>query len=154
LPNRAAARIERDESTARLGPDILSEDFNAAEAIHRIQSMPQIAIADALLDQSAVAGIGNIFKCEALFASGIDPFARVADLSPEHVSRVVDKARRLMRASIAGRRLDFSVYGRGGKQCRRCGSIVERRKQGVDMRVTYWCPRCQRSSITANSRTS
>jgi endonuclease-8 len=151
---RRGFELERDPSIASLGPDILSEDFDATEAAHRIQSMPDVAIGDALLDQRAIAGIGNIFKCEVLFASGVDPFVRVADLSSEHIGRLIEKARRLMRASIAGRRLAFSVYGRGGKQCRRCGAVIERRKQGNGARVTYWCPRCQPSSAAAHTRTS
>jgi endonuclease VIII len=151
---RRGSELERDPSISGLGPDILSDDFDLDRATGRIQSMPDVPIGEALLDQHAIGGIGNIFKCEALFASGIDPFARVADLSSERIGRVVEKARRLMRASIAGRRLDFSVYGRGGKQCRRCGSPIGRRKEGNQARVTYWCPRCQRSAMAANARTS
>jgi endonuclease-8 len=114
---------------------------------------PEIDIAEALLNQQAVAGIGNIFKCEALYASGLDPFTNVADLSREDIARVVEKARRLMRASVAGRRMVFSVYGRGGRPCRRCGTTIARHKDGHDARVTYWCPRCQARRVAAKART-
>jgi endonuclease-8 len=144
--------LERDPSVRNLGPDILTDTFEAVEAARRVEGTPDIAIADALLNQQAIAGIGNIFKCEALFASGVDPFTRVADLSREDIARIIEKARRLMRASIARTRMDFSVYGRGGRPCRRCGTVIARRKEQNDSRVTYWCPRCQARNLAANAR--
>jgi endonuclease VIII len=134
--------LERDPAVRDLGPDILAGEFDTAEAIRRIESMPDAQIADALLDQRAIAGIGNIFKSEALFVARIDPFARVGDLSRADVERAVDAARRLMRASALRRPAAFSVYSRSGRPCRRCGTPIVRRKQGVDARVTYWCERC------------
>jgi endonuclease VIII len=145
--------LERNSVVRTLGPDILAEEFDAADAARRIAMTPEIDIAEALLSQQAVAGIGNIFKCEALYASGLDPFTRVADLSREDIARVVEKARRLMRASVAGRRMVFSVYGRGGRPCRRCGAVIARRKGADEARVTYWCPRCQAPRVVANART-
>jgi len=148
-----AGELERSPLLQNLGPDILAEEFDAAEAAQRIAVTPEIDIAEALLNQQALAGIGNIFKCEALYASGLDPFTRVADLSREDIVRVVEKARRLMRASVAGRRMAFSVYGRGGRPCRRCGTTIARRKYGDEARVTYWCPRCQERRVAAKVRT-
>ena len=148
-----AGELESSPAVRNLGPDILAEEFDAADAAQRIAMMPEIDIAEALLNQHAVAGIGNIFKCEALYASGLDPYTRVADLSREDIARVIEKARRLMRASVAGRRMVFSVYGRGGRPCRRCGSTIAQRKQGDEARVTYWCPRCQEPRVAANART-
>jgi endonuclease-8 len=147
-----ADELKRSPAVRDLGPDILGEDFDAADAAQRIAMMPEFDIAEALLNQRAVAGIGNIFKCEALYASGLDPFTRVADLSREDIARVVEKARRLMRASVAGRRMVFSVYGRGGRPCRRCGLTIAQRKEGAGARVTYWCPRCQ-ERVAAKART-
>ena len=148
-----AGDLERSPAVRHLGPDILAEAFDAAEAAQRIEMTPEIDIAEALLNQQAVAGIGNIFKCEALYASGLDPFTYVADLSREDIARVVEKARRLMRASVAGRRMVFSVYGRGGRPCRRCGTTIARHKDGHEARVTYWCPRCQARRVAAKART-
>jgi len=145
--------LERDPTFRDLGPDILAEEFDSAAAAHRIESMPDAQIADAVLDQRLIAGIGNIFKSEALFASGLNPFARVADLPREDIRRLIEKARRLMRASVGGRRMPFLVYGQGGRPCRRCGTLIARRQDG-DARVTYWCPRCQRGTLAANARTS
>ena len=144
--------LARSPAIRNLGPDILSEGFDAADAAERIATTPHVGIAEALLDQQAIAGIGNIFKCEALYASGMHPFTPVADLSREDIARVVEKARRLMRASVAGRRMVFSVYGRGGRSCRRCGATIAR--QGGDhARVTYWCPRCQERRVAAKAHT-
>jgi len=148
-----AADLERSPAVRNLGPDILGEDFDAADAAQRMAMTPEMDIAEALLDQQAVAGIGNIFKCEALYAAGLDPFTHVADLSREDLVRVVEKARRLMRASVADRRMAFSVYGRGGRPCRRCGTTIARRHARGEARVTYWCPRCQQSRVAAKART-
>jgi endonuclease-8 len=141
-----ARDLERDSAVRDLGPDILADGFDAADAVSRIQAMTEAEIAEALLDQQAVAGIGNIFKSESLFVARVDPFARVGTLSRDDVSRVVDAARRLMRASAVERPAAFSVYGRGGRPCRRCGTPISRRKQGENARVTYWCERCQPAS--------
>ena len=136
--------LDRDPAVRDLGPGILQDEFDTAEAVRRIESMPDAHIADALLDQRAIAGIGNIFKSEALFVARINPFARVGDLSRADVERAVDAARRLLRASALQRPGAFSVYSRSGRPCRRCGTPISRRKQGIDARVTYWCERCQR----------
>jgi endonuclease-8 len=144
----SARDLERDPTVRDLGPDILAERFDAGEVVSRIQAMAEADIAAALLDQRAVAGIGNIFKSESLFVARVDPFARVGTLPREDVERVVDAARRLMRASATQRPAGFSVYGRAGRPCRRCGTLISRRKQGENARVTYWCERCQPASPT------
>lgn len=141
--------LERTGPVHDLGPDIVSDGFDAAEALRRIEAMPAMEIGDALLDQRAIAGIGNIFKSEALFTSRTDPFAPVGDLARADLERVIDAARRLMRASAVQRPASFSVYGRAGRPCRRCGTRISQRKQGADLRVTYWCERCQPKSRTA-----
>ena len=147
-----------------LGPDLLSSTFIPETAVARILARADMEIADALLDQSAIAGIGNIYKSEVLFAGRINPFARVGDLAKEDVERLVGVAEKLMRANVAETapggirtygglrrttsRLDpgarFWVYGRAGKPCRRCGTAISRRKQGPNARSTYWCEHCQR----------
>ena len=139
----SARDLERTPAVRELGPDILSEDFDGADVVARIEAMPETQIADALLDQHAVAGIGNIFKSESLFAARVDPFARVAALSRDDLVRLVSAARRMMRASATQRPAGFSVYGRAGRPCRRCGTPISRRQQGENARVTYWCERCQ-----------
>jgi len=145
----SARDLEQDPTVRDLGPDILAEGFDAAEVVSRIQAMAEADIADALLDQRLVSGIGNIFKSESLFVARVDPFARVGALPREDVARVVDAARRLMRASATQRPAGFSVYGRAARPCRRCGTRISRRKQGENARATYWCERCQRTRALA-----
>jgi endonuclease-8 len=155
-----AASLEREGPVAELGPDVLSDTFDAPEAVSRLRARGEMAIADALLDQRALAGIGNVFKSESLFAARVNPFTPVHALDDGTLSRIVATAQRQMRANAGeadtvaaagGRRttnrLDPSarlwVYGRRGLPCRRCGTPIERAKQGPDSRSTNWCERCQ-----------
>lgn len=141
----AADAVESAEAIQRLGPDVLSSGFVVADAAARLAAVGDTAVADALLDQQVVAGIGNIYKSESLFAAGINPFTPVSALDRAQLERIVDKARRLMTASVASGRLPFRVYGRAGDPCRRCGTRIEMKKQGPHARSTYWCPRCQKT---------
>jgi endonuclease-8 len=141
--------LERSEPVRDLGPDILAADFDAEEAARRVEAMPQTDIADALLDQTAVAGIGNIFKSESLYAARVHPFAPVSRLTHDQILRVIERARRLMQAAATERRARFSVYGRAGQPCRRCGTSISRRAQGLHRRLTYWCARCQQAPAPA-----
>lgn len=127
-----------------LGPDLLSEEFDAEVAVTRIRARAGQEVGDALLDQSVVAGIGNIWKSEVLFVCRIDPFARIESLDDAQLRAIVSAARTLLRRSVEGEAGARSVYGRGGKPCRRCGAVIATTRQGADARVTYWCPRCQR----------
>jgi endonuclease-8 len=163
----AVAEIERGPALSTLGPDVLSEGFDAGEAARRIRERAGMSIADALLDQSAIAGIGNIYKCEALFAAKVHPFTSVSSLGSETIARVVETAAKMMRANVAepsahvssGRRTTgradprarFWVYGRRGQPCRRCGTPITRDAR-TDARVTYWCSRCQSTSLESIDR--
>jgi len=154
-----AEQLERTSVLRELGPDPLSDRFDASEAVRRLCARGETAIADALLDQSAIAGIGNVYKSEVLFAARVDPFVEVRALTPEHVADLVGIASKMLRDNVAerptgpfqGRRTTgrtdpaarLWVYGRAGKPCRRCGTPISRRAQGPFARVTYWCERCQ-----------
>jgi endonuclease-8 len=153
--------LERHRTLVRLGPDPLDPAFDRSEALRRLRAQPRAAIADGLLDQRVIAGVGNVLKSEILFLSGVHPFTAAADLPAATLERVIDAACELLKANVltreqtlsrvtgrrTTRRLDPSaklwVYGRGGKSCRRCGARIEARKTGIDARLTYWCPRCQ-----------
>ena len=150
-----AHSLARQEDLRRIGPDLIGETFDLDEAIRRIRARPEEEIANVILNQRVVAGIGNEYKSELLFMTGISPFAHVADVSDEQLTRLLEVARKVMVANVemrSGARITtFSldpgaaqyVYGRGGKPCRRCGTPVQYAKQGKDARGTYWCPRCQ-----------
>jgi endonuclease-8 len=155
------AAVERE--LAEVGPDPLGASFDARAAVERLRASGDTEIAEALLDQRAIAGIGNIYKSEILFAAGISPFVRVADLTGAMLERIVGLAVTLMRANVderspsgivtytgfrrSTRSADPSprlwVYGRAGQPCRRCGGPIARVRQGAHARPTYWCEKCQ-----------
>lgn len=144
----------------RLGPDLLGADFDAAEATRRLRdpSRAAMTIAEALLDQRALAGIGNVYKSEVLWIEGVSPFASVASLDDATLARLVSTARRLLlenadptrrveRVTTRGDRGapgPLYVYGRAGRPCRRCRTPISRVRQGTALpRSTFWCPICQ-----------
>jgi endonuclease-8 len=153
--------LPRHEELRRLGPDLLADDFDAAEAAARIRARTG-EIGDVLLNQRVIAGIGNVYKSETLFAAGISPFADAAALDEDQVRRLVETARKFLRANVSTglpsmttytgfrrttRRDDPAqrlwVYGRARLPCRKCGTPIRVRAQGRDARLTYWCPACQ-----------
>jgi len=153
----AASDVGARDAIASLGPDLLAPDFDAAEAVRRLQARGDMTIAEALLDQRALAGIGNVFKSEVLFEGGVGPFTKVSAIEADRLSALVDIARRQLAANVGasagghGRRTTgrlavaegLWVYGRGGRPCRRCGTPISFARQGLGARPTYWCPRCQ-----------
>lgn len=136
------ASKEESRLVSHLGPDILGPHWRPPEAAQRVRRSPAGNLKEALLDQTAVAGIGNIYASEALWAARQSPFAsaRVAD-----VECVLAEARGLMMASLEGSRRPFRVYGRAGLVCERCGAVIRRSALGPagKRRATYWCPSCQ-----------
>ncbi|MDQ2869292.1 MAG: Fpg/Nei family DNA glycosylase [Acidobacteriota bacterium] len=150
----SARSTVRHPSLSRLGGDILAENFDAAAAAAAIRSMGSVAIGEALLHQGAVAGIGNIYKSESLFAAKLDPFIPVSALPPSEIERVLLLARGLMQASLGpaasassrpGSTRGSRVYRRAGKACASCGTSIRMRRQGDAGRSTYWCPHCQQA---------
>jgi endonuclease-8 len=143
------------EALAGLGPDLLGETFDADEGRRRLRALGELAIGEAVMSQRAVAGIGNIFKSETLFATKVNPFALVRDLPDETLDLILKMARRLLKRSVAstsGRRQfrsptrgdGHAVYMRRGRPCFTCGGAIAMRRQGAPPRSTYFCPRCQR----------
>jgi endonuclease-8 len=138
---------------SRLGPDLLDDDWgpdDAAEARRRLRDPARAdrPISEALLDQSAVAGIGNIWRNEVLFAERVDPWATARDLDDGTLDRLVGTARGMLRASAstAPGRAPITVYRRAGRPCRRCGTAIRSAPlSGEIPRTTYWCPQCQES---------
>jgi endonuclease VIII len=159
---RTAGSLKRDRVIASLGPDLLDPDADLDEAVNRLRERGPMAIADALLDQTALAGIGNVHKSEALFAAGVSPFATVASLSDDVLRAIVTTAREQLVANTRDHREALSarggmrrttgslhpdarlwVCGRAGEPCRRCGTPIAMAKQGEGVRLTYYCPGCQ-----------
>jgi endonuclease-8 len=167
----SSRQMARHPQMSALGPDLLAGagaeyryTVDVAEIVRRMRGHSRDPIAEVLLNQRVVAGIGNVFKSEILFAAGVSPFATVDSLSEPELERIVGIARDQLAASVLdrsrtltpaiGRRTTGSldpaarlwVYSRRGKKCRRCGAIIRSKKTGRDARLTYWCPHCQRLS--------
>jgi endonuclease VIII len=132
-------------AVGRLGPDILADDPDLDRMVTNIRAGDQgRATGDALLDQRLVAGIGNKWKAEALWAVELSPWRRLAETSDEELRAVLEAATRQMRGSLEGRRHVNRVYRRVGRPCPRCAGRIASRGQGDANRIAYWCPGCQR----------
>ncbi len=144
--------LVRDESTkvGHLGPDILSDAWMVADIVARARLVGATAIGELLLDQRVTAGIGNVYRCEALWQRRVNPWTKSAQLTDQDLAALFESARQAMLANLKGRyeRLfpgygKAAVHGRGGRPCPRCGTRIRVRAQGELARLTYWCPACQ-----------
>jgi endonuclease VIII len=131
-------------SAPRLGPDILGEPPDYETMLARLRAGPQEReIGEALLDQRLVAGIGNVWRAEALWEVRVSPWRRLDELRDDELGAVLEAAHELMEAALEGRRGPRRVYRRAARMCPRCGGIVRSAPQGRDPRTVYWCPGCQ-----------
>jgi endonuclease-8 len=147
-----------------LAIDVLSDEFNAGEVLRRMIACADEEVADVLLHQEVMAGVGNVFKSEVCFVTGVNPFSRVGSLDNEKLTALIAASQKLVAANVledsgetivayGGRKrrttheadpaASLWVYGRAGEPCRRCGEAIRRRIQGPDARVTFWCANCQ-----------
>jgi endonuclease-8 len=138
------AQLLRDPRLARLGPDLLADEFDPEAGAARIRSIaPDLKLGDALLGQRLVAGIGNIFRSEGCFAARVDPGTQVSGLSDDQIADVLTATRALMLEAVETGRQPNQVYRRAGRPCPRCGTPIASRATGDSARITYWCPGCQ-----------
>jgi endonuclease-8 len=164
---QTARTLERFTAVAGLGPDVLGNKFAADDAAVRLLGHGGEEIGNVLLNQRVLAGLGNVFKSEICFACGVNPFRKVASLRPQEIECLLETARRFLQANVVdgagdsivtytgGRRTTGSsnpaarywVYRRSGSECRRCGTTVLMRRQGLGARSTYWCPDCQKGPV-------
>jgi endonuclease VIII len=156
------AQLKRHPDLSRIGPDLLDPAFDEDEALCRLRARTG-TIAEALLNQRVVAGVGNEYKSEVLFLARINPVDPVSVLKDDALREIIAIARRLLRENVVDpareplvvrrgsrrttRMLNEAerrwVYGRSGKPCRTCGAVVQVTKIGIDARLTFWCPECQ-----------
>lgn len=149
--------LEGHNVLAHLGPEPLSDDFNAAW-LHEKSKRKKTAIKPWLMDNKLVVGVGNIYASESLFVAGIHPDRLASSLSTEECARLVASIKAVLLRSIeqGGTTLrdflqsdgkpgyfaqELQVYGREGEPCRACGTLISAGKHG--QRSTYWCRRCQ-----------
>jgi endonuclease-8 len=151
-----ARSLQRRDGLNRLGPAPLAPDFDASLAIANLAAHPDLELGLALLDQTVLAGLGNVFKSEVAFACGLNPFRKVATLTGEQLAGLVATARELLQANVTAssghrrtttgntqREENLWVYGRKGQPCRRCATPIRAQKHAADGRITFWCPLCQ-----------
>ena len=162
-----ARSLERSSQVPKLGPDVLSEGFSVEHGVQalreRAASHPEDEVGVVLLNQRVMAGLGNVYKSEVAFAARVNPFRAMRTIMEREIEALVEAARKYMTANVAEgtseqmvtytgprrttRAMDHGarmwVYRRQGEECRRCGAAIMMRKQGVQVRSTYWCPSCQ-----------
>lgn len=146
---------------ARLGPDPLREDANPTTAFAMIEKR-NTPIGLLLMDQSVIAGIGNIFRAELLYRAGTNPDRPGKEVGLPALRGIWKDARALMKMAMDDRRIVTTkskdrphrwgpvlddevhyVYRRHGKPCYVCGATIERKDMGG--RTVYWCPVCQKA---------
>jgi endonuclease VIII len=153
---------ERDLLIGRLGPDLLRDDDEPGdrELMWQRISRSRSPIGGLLMDQSVVAGVGNVYRAEVLFRAGIDPMRPGRSLTRTEFDEMWDDMRRLLRAGLRSGRIittrpedrdqpkgrvrredSHYVYRRAGDPCRLCaGEVVVASFQGRNL---FWCPTCQ-----------
>jgi len=162
-----ARSLQRSSQVPKLGVDVLSDDYSVEAGVRAMREYgaahPEAEIAIVLLNQRVLAGLGNVYKSEVAFAAGVNPFRRMSTITEREMEAMAEFAQKYMRANVvdgkgdgivtyAGNRRTTHekdgnnrlwVYGRQGEECRRCGAAIMMRKQGEQVRSTYWCPACQ-----------
>ena len=144
-------REREDDAVGHLGPDLLGPDWDLDEALRRLAADPGQPLVEALLDQTNLAGIGNMYAAELCFTSGVHPRTPVG--SVPDLPRLVERAQRMLRfntvrwnqTTTGDLREPHWVYRRDKRPCRRCGTPVQVEMTGPEgrERATYWCPACQ-----------
>ncbi len=159
--------LARYSQIPKLGVDVLSEGYSVETGIAKLKAYaaehPEAEIAVVLLNQRVLAGLGNVYKSEVAFAAGVNPFRAMSTITDRELAVMAEVAQRWMKVNVvdgagdgivtySGNRRTMNssnreervwVYGRQGQECRRCGALIEMRKQGEQARSTYWCPSCQ-----------
>jgi len=146
-----------DDVVGHLGPDLLAPDWGPAhrdEAVRRLLAAADRSVHEALLDQTCLAGIGNMYAGEMCFLRGLDPATPLSAVpDPPGIAGLADLAHRLLflnkdratQATTGDLRQPLWVYARAGRPCRRCGRTILTGELGPPgrERVTFWCPHCQ-----------
>jgi endonuclease-8 len=155
--------LRRRQGFRNLGQDVLGANFDPAMSIEHLRTRKDLAVGEALLTQSLMAGLGNVYKSEVCFACGVNPFRRIDSLSEDELSCLAETSRKFLLANVGEASGDqittytgmrrttgrsnseerLWVYGRRNEPCRKCGTPIESRKQGEGARTTFWCPACQ-----------
>lgn len=147
------ATPEEHTLVGHLGPDILSEEWVAADGVARVRGQGSRGLVESVLDQRIISGIGTMWAAELAFAAGVPP-QQPAEQVPELEPALTRIRQRMRRAIIDDRRASrnrLNVFERAGQPCLRCGTPIRSGRVGrpPQDRVTYWCPRCQPDNLSA-----
>lgn len=143
----------RHPRSGRLGPDLCSPDADLHECASRLFHYPDphATIAEAMLDQRVMCGVGNVFRCEVLWSCGVHPWALVSNIPQSLCLDIVVTAAGQLRSNLKSPHRvtapdvpgGLAVYARNGQKCSRCGDVIRLTKMGEMARLLYWCPGCQ-----------
>ncbi|NNE12939.1 MAG: hypothetical protein HKN41_11935 [Ilumatobacter sp.] len=143
----------RHPGRGRLGPDLGSPRADLRQAVDLLLSYPdrEARLRDVMVDQHVMRGVGNVYRCEVLWAAELSPWAHVADLTHHDALLIVNTAAKMVRVNQGRHRRattqltsgGLAVYGRCGQGCVRCHDTIESRPTGRHGRMLYWCPGCQ-----------
>ena len=154
IPRVELLQRERDSPALRkLGPDLLDDEATLESMLPRLRAVDSLPLGVAVMRQSTLAGIGNVYKSETCFIRRLDPFALVSRYDDEVLLGLLAEARRLLRKNLRGAHrittrsgnVPLWVYGRAGDPCLVCETSIAMRRQGDMGRSTYFCPECQQT---------
>ena len=133
---------KRHPQSGGVGPNISQPNTDLSGCTQRLLDYryADAMIADVLMDETVISGLGNVARSETLWAVGLSPFAKMADLSYEDCAVLVETASRIVQSDHEA---SPSVYGRNGQRCNRCHGTIEFKSVGHPRRNLYWCPECQ-----------
>ncbi len=144
---------QRHPGRGRLGPDLCRADADLAAAIDLLLSYPdpEARLRDVMVDQHVMQGVGNVYRCEVLWAAELSPWAHIDDLTHHDAVLIVNTASKMVRTNCGRLRRattnhtsgGLAVYGRRGQGCIRCHETIESRSVGRYGRMLFWCPGCQ-----------
>ncbi len=144
---------QRHPGRGRLGPDLTKPGVDAIEAVDLLLSYadPEARLRDVMVDQHVMQGLGNVYRCEVLWAAELSPWAHIGDLAHHDALLIVQTAAKMVRVNQGRVRRatthhtagGLAVYGRIGQGCIRCHETIEAQPVGRTGRMLYWCPGCQ-----------
>lgn len=144
----------RHPGMGNLGPDLCRDDADLGACARMLATYPErdTALAEVMLDQRVMCGVGNVYRSEVLWATRLSPWSPIEEITSDEAELVTETAARMLRSNLHhAHRITaadvpggLAVYGRGAQPCFRCRTPIRSTRSGQFARVVYWCPDCQR----------